>query len=510
MKGFISPLPWHLALLILSLTSHVAESAEIRRRDGVFRTEKVQPLVTPAPHLGRRDQTACPTSYSLCGPNLGGGCCENGYSCAVDSCFATTAGPVTCLGQVGYHACGADVGGGCCPVGSICERGSRCIPAPGVSYSHECGASSFLCPQSLGYGCCQNGLACGKDRCFATDPVTNVFTRTTTTTGADGPETVTTTVTTVSTPGASETGETTVDSQFYKFYPTAVDKVQPIITEDDDNGDGKGGLTKGQLGGVVAGAIILLIIVVIAAWLIIRRLNRVAKAVEEQKPDGPDDRRETLEYPQKGTPESESLRTSAASRSRHRSGTTDSDYSEGGPSLFGLSTPSTFGAWSRRHSNRSSASSSAGRTISSWTRSNSHRSVNGRSPGIDGAGTPVSSLSEPAELEAKNTPAELSGDPAPITPITPELSGEGVPAGKKARAAGEGQGHGHKRSISTAPQLDVVSEDEGEMHGYYGPLDKMVGQTAARASEDAAPTKAAASSGQPKIVASVAGSLREM
>lgn len=103
--------PRRFALVALALLSHGVGAAEIRHRDGVHRAAKVDPLVTPAPFLEKRDHTACPTSYSLCSPDQSGGCCGDGYSCAVDSCYATTEGPVTCAGRVGYHACGVEVGG---------------------------------------------------------------------------------------------------------------------------------------------------------------------------------------------------------------------------------------------------------------------------------------------------------------------------------------------------------------------------------------------------------------
>ena len=154
------------------------------------------------------------------------------------------------------------------------------MPAPGVSYSHECGASSYLCPESLGFGCCKDGLACGQDRCYSTEASTLVFTQTLTTTEDDSKITTTTTVTTVSTP--TDDGDATEmpsDEELHKFYPTAVEKVEPIVTEEDDDDDddsGGGGLSSGQIGGVVAGIVIFLIIVILDASLIIRRIHRVA------------------------------------------------------------------------------------------------------------------------------------------------------------------------------------------------------------------------------------------
>lgn len=357
--------------------------------------------------------------------------------------------------------------GGCCPVGSVCERGSRCLPAPGVSYSHECGASSYLCPESLGYGCCKEGLACGSDRCYSTDASTLVLTRTITTTEDDEEITTTETVTTVSTPGEESTEtEAPEDEALQKFYPTAVPKVDPIITEDSDGG----GLTSGQIGGAVAGSIIFLIIVIVAAFFIIRRLNHVAKVVEESKSPDPDEKPDAAGHyatkPGDGDSSSLGTRTATGSpRSRFRSGTTDSDSEV--PTLFGSPSPHTPGSevGSRRESNRSTSSDGL-MTVSSL-RNESIRTSRGRSP--EGFAMPVSP--EPAELEAATVRAELAGDVSPI----PELPSP-VPGSARLSRGKEGS---HKRSLSAAtPALDVVVED-GEYHGYYGPLDKVAGQTTA-------------------------------
>lgn len=357
--------------------------------------------------------------------------------------------------------------GGCCPVGSSCDRGGKCIPAPGVSYSHECGASSYLCPESLGYGCCGDGLACGKDRCYSTDASTIVFTRTITTTEDDDEITTTETVTSVSTPDAEGTATEAPDEPaLQKFYPTAVPKVEPLITEDSDGG----GLTSGQIGGVVAGSIIFLIIVIVAAFFIIRRLNHVAKVVEESKSSEPEDKPDAAaaaHYSKHGDAETSSLgtrTTTASPRSRFRSGTTDSDSEV--PTLFGSPSPNTPGSeiGSRRESHRST--SSDGMVTVSSLRGDSIRTT------PEGFVMPVSP--EPAELEAETVRAELSGDASPI----PELPSP-IPGSTRLSRGKDGS---HRRTPSAAaPALDVVDED-GEYHGYYGPLDKVVGQTSAAAS----------------------------
>jgi hypothetical protein len=97
--------------LILALLSTKADAAEIARRDGIHRTEKIVHVVIVKDAVLRRDTTVCPVSATACAASLSGGCCPNNYACATDSCYATTRGPQTCNGRVNYYACANDVGG---------------------------------------------------------------------------------------------------------------------------------------------------------------------------------------------------------------------------------------------------------------------------------------------------------------------------------------------------------------------------------------------------------------
>lgn len=92
----------------LGLFGARVSAAEFKRRDGVHRLEKAH--VTAVAELGRR-ATVCSTGYAACPASLGGGCCQSGYECATDSCYATTSAPRTCAGQVGYFACDPVMGG---------------------------------------------------------------------------------------------------------------------------------------------------------------------------------------------------------------------------------------------------------------------------------------------------------------------------------------------------------------------------------------------------------------
>ncbi|KAK1596718.1 uncharacterized protein LY79DRAFT_647671 [Colletotrichum navitas] len=259
--------------------------AEFKRRDGVHRMEKAH--VTVFQDLNQRDTATCATGYSACASSLNGGCCQSGYACATDSCYATTSAPRTCLGKVGYYACDAVMGvmRGCCPEGYRCERGGNCVAASGVAYSQSCPASYYLCPASLSYGCCRNGLGCAVSACYYTDPSTYTVTTTVSTT-QDATQVIITavTATTVLTPSRPTTAPTalaTMDAQdpdqvVFKYYPSTVPKEQPLSRSNDDSD----GLTTGQIAGIVAGGVGLLIIVLVAAWIIIRHLNKVVQAVE--------------------------------------------------------------------------------------------------------------------------------------------------------------------------------------------------------------------------------------
>src|SRR5687768_13160321 len=79
--------------------------------------------------------------------------------------------------------------GSCCPDGWACDTADRCLPPSGSAYTFGCPTGQYLRPSSEDYGCCPNGMACGKNRCYSTDATTITrivdFTKT-----RDGEETV--------------------------------------------------------------------------------------------------------------------------------------------------------------------------------------------------------------------------------------------------------------------------------------------------------------------------------
>jgi hypothetical protein len=240
----------------------------------------------------KRDATICPTSYSLCPASVGGGCCPTDLSCGSSSCYPTTAAPpAQCANSPGLIACGLDQGGrnappylflskltstgGCCPSGYSCVR-SGCFPLSGSTYSQACDVGSYLCPTSLGLGCCHDNFACGLGgNCyptsFSTVPVTITYT---TTISNSITQTITTVVQTAYSESVAQAPATTaaVSPLITKSTPsaTAVAKVQ--ASDSPSNG-----LSTAQVGGIIGAAVGVVIVVCVATFLIIRRLNAVSR-----------------------------------------------------------------------------------------------------------------------------------------------------------------------------------------------------------------------------------------
>ncbi|KAK4242139.1 hypothetical protein C8A03DRAFT_11631 [Achaetomium macrosporum] len=245
-------------------------------RKSVHQIAKAQVTAHPA----RRDEGTCPTEHTSCPASLNGGCCPSRYACAVDSCYATTAGPTTACERANYFACAPVNGGvGCCPVGYVCGDGEECIPPASATYTDlSCPNEYFLCPSSVGYGCCRSGMGCAPNACYSTAPVTTTVLQTITTTSGSQTVTTTRTAVTVATP-TPPSGLPTDDANVAaKFIPTSVPKV--AASSSSESG---GGLSGGAIGGIIAGVVILLIVVVVAAFLIIRRLKQVEDIVESKR-----------------------------------------------------------------------------------------------------------------------------------------------------------------------------------------------------------------------------------
>ncbi|KAI5860365.1 hypothetical protein GGS23DRAFT_234388 [Durotheca rogersii] len=228
----------------------------------------------------KREASCQQENWTLCPVSAEGGCCPQGYACAASFCYTTTAGPTTACGQEGYYNCPLSAGAGtCCPVGWTCLP-DRCQPPLGVEYPANCPASYSACASSLGGGCCPATMACGMRSCYHTDPTTQVVSARVTTTNSDGDQiTVITSITSVFTEGPNPSDSSAAPAGVPKVVATTIAKL-PAIETGELSGGGDGGLTPGQLGGIISGVVVLLIVVIVAAVLIIRRLKQTELAAQ--------------------------------------------------------------------------------------------------------------------------------------------------------------------------------------------------------------------------------------
>ncbi|KAF4983985.1 hypothetical protein FZEAL_739 [Fusarium zealandicum] len=419
---------------------------------------------------------------------------------------------------------GSYVVGGCCPDGYLCQTADNCVPPSGSPYTYGCPNSQHLCPASLSYGCCPNSMACGVNQCYSTEPVTVTTTMVITTTEDGARTTYRTTTITVETP-TEPSAFPTVDSgdddgvqAVFKYFPSAIPKVSPTSTASDD-GNGKGGLSTGALAGIVAGSLAFLVIVLVAAFIIIRHLNKVVAAVSSSKvsdksnksntrPPAKDFKTADSEVDQLSAnplivparpvnPGPDSAATSpfglasgdlssndptpgadgyhavsgSAGTSRHASfdalGTSD-DYFNVAPT--GQPRFSQMSRFTGSTVNRSSTDSHGAYThVRHWSNA---------SEGSDGTSGVIQSPT--AELEATPLVPELPSSPSSVAFPREERrrsSGSVASVATRPPMANQRLGSGQRVRSDSASQsaLSIVSE---EIHGFHGPRDHLVGQTA--------------------------------
>lgn len=394
----------------------------------------------------------------------------------------------------------------------------------------SCPASYHLCPASFNYGCCQSGYGCATNACYVTTPSTFTITETITTTNEDG-KTITTTqtATTALTPTPPTALPTSLDpNAVAKFVPTKLPKLAASSTPDSGSG---GGLSKKALAGIIAGAVILLIIVVTLAVIIIKRLNRVASEFESRREStaggqGRSHQPDVAEYGKLPRSENDAsgddpqnfLNVGGGRSGRDRSNSeysTPYNFPSGTQSDAGSGQAAYFDIPTRSHNMPGNhppgvgvANSSARPSIDSQATSALHHPQQyGARPNHD------RHLSNASEQSADSNagggmgvgspliPAELGVDggfvpelPVALTPADARrLSGGGPrapsPRTSLTQARRRSEGHARGRSDSTTSgagtpsasggvTLDVVNEAVEFMHGYYGPRDERVGQTA--------------------------------
>ncbi|KAF6829552.1 hypothetical protein CPLU01_07838 [Colletotrichum plurivorum] len=176
----------------------------------------------------------------------------------------------TCAGHTGYFSCDATLGGGCCPQGYVCGRGNNClarVETPG------CAAGYFDC-EAAATGLCWAPAG-------ATIGVVTVDAITVTRESQTVPLTIylTTTVDSVI------TAQTQVSAIRVSTSPGTATVTQVVqIT-----GSSGGGLTSAQIGGISGGAAALLLLVAGGVYILIRRLNVIAKFMGEHSKKAPGD-----------------------------------------------------------------------------------------------------------------------------------------------------------------------------------------------------------------------------
>ncbi|KAI1087840.1 hypothetical protein F5B19DRAFT_45350 [Rostrohypoxylon terebratum] len=468
-----------LVVMISATTAH--DNSEYQ----IHRLEKHYELL----RRPKRDASCQQTDYSLCPASANGGCCPEGYACAVSSCYATTGGPTSACGQDGYYNCPLSAGpGGCCPTGYICNQ-AGCQPPAGSSVSLTCDASYFACTTSP-YGCCPNGMTCGSYTCYG-PPSTYLVSDIVTTTNSIG-DTITSVVTstTVETPGADATSASTA-AFIPKLVASTVSKLPSIETDTSGGGDG---LSSSQIGGIIGGAIGLLLVIVVIAGVIIwqlKRTEKASKAIAESKQESSsgEPRSQKSGYGQTTLSEVDGM--DADTLARYQNGQFRSDDStiyqrspSQTPNLQGSnssSPPAMQGYFAQLpHSDSSEGRQSS---IDSYARHEMGaypQRVSADSQGTYSHSRQVSNTSELdgnsiLELVANdignNEPGRQRSGSITQTPISHvRKNSDPLSSSRGARA---------DNNITIGNTLEPLAEVR-ELHSYYGPSDLAVGQTAAK------------------------------
>lgn len=167
-------------------------------------TSSFSPSTTATPTSS--SSYVCSTGWFSCAVSLGGGCCQNGRTCATGaSCIGDdptsistqapvapvrpTSGSVANVCPSGFYVCSAYYPNGCCRVGRDCQTtGSCALPAETIVNTNgvvvlaptganvattaipqggSCPSAWYSCAANRGGNCCPNGFECG-EQCTAT------------------------------------------------------------------------------------------------------------------------------------------------------------------------------------------------------------------------------------------------------------------------------------------------------------------------------------------------------
>lgn len=178
---------------------------------------------------------------------------------------ATSASSFTC--EKGFALCPAELNGGCCADGYTCAIDS-CIPPPDSTGGHiSCPADSYLCPASLQYGCCPGGNDCGISECFTIGQTPYTSTMTITSSTAGSPVTLVSTVVLVS---SAHTKASAINLLSKQSVMTAGLSSTPTST----SGPGSvSEISPVTIGGIVAGCLVGIAIFFFLGWYTYRRVG---------------------------------------------------------------------------------------------------------------------------------------------------------------------------------------------------------------------------------------------
>ncbi len=340
-----------------------------------------------------------------------------------------------------------------------------------------------------------NGMGCALNACYATTPSTYLLTKTSTASADGQASTITTTEATVVTPTRPTGLPSTDPGAVFKFIPVTQAKVPVSPTPSSDSG----GLTQPQIGGIVGGAIGLLVVVLAASFVIVRKLHLTAKMVESSS--SANGGRLSKPMAQRHRPsgsqvEYDDLLQGPAHRSRAASELSSSNTT---PFLSSASDPRNasmeggrggyFDVPTRGNNmpGRHSVSTDQRTSVDSQQYQQHGRHYSGSSLQSDGSATGgLGSPLLPAELGNEGSLVPELPSNQPLEQARRRSGSAASPGSPTSRpplthVRGRSDGHSRDRNGSSAggQQLDVVSESAEHLHGHYGPLNSVAGQTRA-------------------------------
>ena len=374
------------------------------------------------------------------------------------------------------------------------------------------------------------------NQCYSTDPTTITTTMTMKTTQHKTVAVITTTAVRVETPTApssipTQTAQSVDGLAVVKVFPTAVAKVSPFTSNISSGSGGGSSISSGEIAGIAIAGVAVVALAIIGAWIILRRLNKVAAAVGQSgKRSESSTTRPPMKQYRPTTSEVDAmsvdpLMSPRPAHARHgssgdggvgnHSGVTSPDLSSLGdqtPTSFGgvyqSVTPSSNGrggidsvghmisyfdplgrgsprisdpsSLTRSHNRVSNDSRATYTHVRQWSDASEASSDKAVRISVD-----RSSTSPLIELEAKGLMPELAAsESAAMSPGQESgIFGEDdlpsiavrVPSTHQ-RKRGEGW-MGRQDQADVSSRLGVVDE---EIHGFHGPDDRLQGKTAIR------------------------------